>query len=222
MLERLRVGPIGENAYIIPANGDEGDCVLVDPGDEAERIVALLDSRGLRPSLIALTHGHLDHIAAIPEVVAAFEARGRRPRVAIHALDACYLGEEGEAANRATFAAIRALGYFKHYWRPMPAPDLLLEEGSPIPGTSFALIHTPGHTRGSACFYDAAAAILVSGDTLFQDGVGRTDGPDSDGEALARSLERLVALPPATEVFPGHGEPTTIGRERRSLSGLGG
>ena len=215
------VGPLGENAYILPAREPAGACILVDPGDEAERIVAFLDSRSLKPSLIVLTHGHLDHTAAIPEIVAAFAARGLRVGLAVHALDARYLGKEGEATNRSTFAAIRAMGYFKSYWRPLPEADLLLEDGSPVPGTSFEVIHTPGHTAGSICLYDKAAGILVSGDTLFRDGVGRTDGPDSDGAELGKSLERLVALPPGTEVFPGHGEPTTIGREKAVLASFG-
>ncbi|HOX32676.1 MAG TPA: MBL fold metallo-hydrolase [Spirochaetales bacterium] len=221
MLGRLSVGPLGENVYVLPSRGpggQEGRCVLVDPGDEAARILSFLDSRGLTPDLVVLSHGHLDHSAAIPELFAAYAARGGSPGLAIHALDASYLGEGGEATNRSTFAAIRALGFFKSYWRPLPAPTLLLEEGSLVPGTGFRVIHSPGHTAGSICLYDEAAGILVSGDTLFRDGIGRSDGPDSDGAALGRSIRRLMALPPSTEVLPGHGEPTTIGREAPSFS----
>ncbi len=219
MLERLRVGPIGENAYVLPSTGPAGEggrCVLVDPGDEGGRILSFLDDRRLVPDWIVATHGHLDHTAAIPDIVSAFASRGRAPRLAVHALDSGYFGATGEARNRELFAAIRALGYFKSYWRDLPAPDLLLEEGGAIPGSAYRVIHTPGHTAGSVCLYDEAAGLLVSGDTLFRDGVGRTDGPDSDPAALEASLKRLFALPAGTKVFPGHGEPTTIGREAGS------
>jgi len=220
MLERLKVGPLGENAYIIPACGESGEgdrCILVDPGDEGARILAFLDSRGLTPLLIAATHGHLDHTSAIPDILAAFATRGIEVPIAAHALDADYFGERAEASNRGLFSAIRALGYFKSYWRPLPAARILLVEGEALPGTAYRVIHTPGHTAGSVCLHDEAAGILISGDTLFRDGVGRTDGPDSDPAALEASLARLLALPPGTRVFPGHGEPTSIGRERGVL-----
>jgi hydroxyacylglutathione hydrolase len=210
MLESLTVGPIGVNAYILV---DDRACVLVDPGDEAQRILSFLDSRGLIPSLVVATHGHLDHTAAIPELFAAWRLRGLVVPLAVHTEDADYFGERGEETNERLFAAIRATSYFKHYWRPIPAPDILLADGVELPGSSYRVIHSPGHSRGSICLYDAATSILVSGDTLFREGVGRTDCPDSDPAALAASLERLFALPSDTRVFPGHGDETTIGRE---------
>jgi glyoxylase-like metal-dependent hydrolase (beta-lactamase superfamily II) len=210
MLERLTVGPIGENAYILI---DASACVLVDPGDEAERILSFLDSRGFVPSIIVATHGHLDHTAAIPELLAAWHSRGIEVPLAAHVQDADYFGAKGEETNRRLFAAIRASSYFKAYWRLLPPPDILLSDGDLILGSLYQVIHSPGHTRGSMCLYNASDSILVSGDTLFREGVGRTDGPDSDPAALARSLKRLFTLPPGTRVFPGHGEETTITRE---------
>jgi glyoxylase-like metal-dependent hydrolase (beta-lactamase superfamily II) len=210
MVERLTVGPIAENSYVLV---EEAACTLVDPGAEAGRILAFLDSRGLVPSMIVATHGHLDHTAAIPELLSAWRDRGIEVPLAAHAQDACYFGEDSEKTNRALFASIRALSYFKAYWRPIPSPQVLLSDGDAIPRSSFRAIHSPGHSRGSICLYDAVASILVSGDTLFRDGVGRTDCFDSDSAALGTSLERLFALPPETRVFPGHGEETTIGRE---------
>lgn len=214
MLEALTVGPIGERCYILPLDKEDA-CILVDPGDEAPRILELLDQRGLAVEYIVLTHGHLDHTAAIPELLAALSARGQKPLLAIHSKDAHYLGPGAEESNRRVFVAIRATGYFRHYWRPLPKADLLLEDGQLIPSSSWEVIHTPGHTAGSICLWNKGLGILVSGDTLFEAGVGRTDGPDSDPEALARSItERLFTLPGSTAVLPGHGEATTIERER--------
>jgi hydroxyacylglutathione hydrolase len=211
MLERLRVGPIGENAYIMTDKA--GCCILIDPGDEASRILSFLASHSLRPTHIVCTHGHLDHTGAISELMAVWESRGMMASLAVHGFDADYFGDKGEVTNRQLFAAIHALGYFDSYWRPLPSPELLLSDGDLIPSSTLRVIHTPGHTKGSICLHDEKAGILISGDTLFRDGVGRTDGPDSDSDALRRSLDRLFALPPETKVFPGHGEPTTIARE---------
>ena len=213
MLQGLTVGPLGENAYVLAS---KGTCVLVDPGDEAQRIVGLLDSLRLVPSLIVATHGHLDHTAAIPEVLAAFRDRGASMKVAIHAADAGYLGPKAEDTNRRLFASIGAPGFFPGRWRALPEADLLLAEGDAIPGTSFKVLHTPGHSPGSICLYSEEEAVLVSGDTLFRDGYGRTDSFDADPDALVRSLGRLFALPPGTRVYPGHGGATTIGRESGS------
>ena len=210
MLERLTVGPIGENAYVLI---HEGCCALVDPGAEAQRILSFLDSRGLKPSLVVATHGHLDHTAAIPELFAAWKQRGLSVRLAAHKADADYFGAKAEETNRNLFAAIRATGYFKQYWNPIPEPDLFLSDGDELPGLPYRVIHSPGHSRGSICLYSKEEGILISGDTLFRDGVGRTDGPDADEAALETSLKRLFTLPPETKVFPGHGEETTIGRE---------
>jgi hydroxyacylglutathione hydrolase len=191
-----------------------GSCIVVDPGDEGDRILSFLESKSLSPSCVVCTHGHLDHTAAIPDLVAACAGRGLDLPVAVHTEDSGYFGSRGEAANRELFAAIRAPAYFKSYWRPLPEARILLGDGDLVPGTALRVIHTPGHTRGSICLHDEGAGILISGDTLFRRGYGRTDGPDSDEAAMAESLRRLLALPPETRVFPGHGEPTTIGEER--------
>jgi glyoxylase-like metal-dependent hydrolase (beta-lactamase superfamily II) len=217
MLHSLTVGPLGERCYLLEF-GPPGEAIIVDPGDEADRILALLDSVGLKPACILATHGHLDHTAAIPDLMAAFAARGLTPPIAIHREDAAYFGASSEATNRATFTSIGATGFFKHYFRPLPEASIILEDGDALLGSAWKVIHTPGHTRGSICLYNAAESCLVSGDTLFAGGVGRTDGPDSDPEALATSITtRLLVLPDDTQVHPGHGGPTTIGNEREGL-----
>jgi len=222
MIERMTVGPIGENVYVLPfdsktsLDAEGSPCLLVDPGDEAERIMAFLESRKLTVRCVVLTHGHLDHTAALPALYAAWGKKGGSlPPLAVHKDDLRYLGPGAAEANRETFTAIRALGFFRHYSAPMPAADLVLDDGDFVAGSSWRVIHSPGHTAGSICLYEASLGILVSGDTLFRDGVGRTDGPDSSPRALEKSItERLFSLPSETLVYPGHGEPTSIGRER--------
>ncbi len=207
-IERLRVGPIGENVYAVQTK-ESG--FLVDPGDDPEAIIRFLSEKEIKISFIVLTHGHLDHTAAIPELMDAWS--GDLPGIAIHSLDAVYLGDRGEETNRVLFDTIGVPSFFHGYWKKLPEPTLLLSEGDTIPGTGFRVLHTPGHSAGSICLHDSDSGQLISGDTLFRDGVGRTDGPDSDPVALRKSLERLALLPPETVVFPGHGPRTTIGRE---------
>lgn len=207
-IERLRVGPIGENVYAVQT-GESG--FLVDPGDDADAILRFIAEKDITVSLIALTHGHLDHTAALPGLLAGW--KGPLPRIAIHALDACYLGAKGEATNAALFESIGAPGFFRSYWKGLPEASLILADGDILPGTAFRVMHTPGHSAGSICLYEAGSGSLISGDTLFRDGIGRTDGPDCDASALQASLARLATLPPETVVYPGHGPRTTIGRE---------
>jgi len=218
MIERLRVGALGVNCYLLPAGeaGEDGrtPCVVVDPGAEAERIVDAIESRGLRPVLIACTHGHLDHCSGIGPLRELLGKRGLVPPLAIHRLDASYVGARSELTNQRHFEAIGASAFFAQLWTPIPDAEILFEEGECLAASAWKVIHTPGHSAGSVCFIDEARGLLISGDTLFRDGVGRTDGPDSDPAALAASIEgKLFSLPATTRVFPGHGEPTTIGRE---------
>lgn len=206
---RLPVGPIGENVYAVDSGGVG---FLVDPGDSAPDILRFVQDHGIEVKLIVLTHGHLDHSSALPGLLPLLGEP--RPRIAIHSLDAQYLGARGEAANKALFDAIRAPSYFRSYWAgALPEADILLEDGQFLEGTAWQVIHSPGHSPGSLCLYEEESGSLISGDTLFRDGVGRTDGPDSDFHALERSLQRLARLPADTKVYPGHGPETTIGRE---------
>jgi glyoxylase-like metal-dependent hydrolase (beta-lactamase superfamily II) len=214
MVERLSVGPLSVNTYIL-AEGRA--CILVDPGDEAERILSFMDSRSLVPSIIVATHGHLDHTAAIPELLCAWKERGIAVPLAAHAEDAAFFGAEGRETNRRLFKSIGDSHFFEAFWRELPPLDLRLADGQALPVSGFRVIHSPGHSRGSICLYDEASSVLVSGDCLFRDGVGRTDFPDSDPAALAASLKRLFKLPPRTRVLPGHGPETSIGRESGSV-----
>jgi glyoxylase-like metal-dependent hydrolase (beta-lactamase superfamily II) len=218
MVESLVVGAIATNCWIYAWDAAPGvaqaevtgECAVIDPGADPEAIIARLRQLKLRPRYILLTHGHFDHIAALPALAAAY--RDRPPLIGIHRNDGDYLGPVSRGIHRTSFAAAAgSAAYVDALWEDMPAADELFDEGSVI--GPFTVLHLPGHTPGSAAFYDKNAQILFSGDTLFRDGFGRTDLPGGSWEELRRSLSRLFAMDRNISVYPGHGDPTTIGEE---------
>jgi hydroxyacylglutathione hydrolase len=198
ILRRLEVGIFAANCYIV---GSKGEGMIVDPGDEAKRILKEVKDLELDIKLIVLTHGHIDHIGALKEVKEATSAQ-----VDIHTDDVSTL------KNRllSIFLGIRH--------RSPPTPDRLLNDGDiiSIGELNFTVIHTPGHTKGSICLL--GEGILFSGDTLFHYSVGRSDLPGSGGnhQQLINSIrEKLLVLDDDIKVYPGHGLETNIGTERR-------
>jgi glyoxylase-like metal-dependent hydrolase (beta-lactamase superfamily II) len=125
-----------------------------------------------------------------------------------------YLGADSLAAHRRSFAAAGAPYYVDQLWESMPDADTTLAEGDKI--EIFTVLHLPGHTKGSIAFFDKTNGRLYSGDTLFNAGVGRTDLPGGDTDALEASLARLFKLDGNIAVFPGHGPSTTIAHESHS------
>lgn len=213
-MECLVLGPIATNCWIDPIKEkteNQRSCILIDPGADGDSIITRLKRRGLRPALVLLTHGHFDHVAALASVVRAFPD-GPAIDIAIHSADAFYLGGRAKAAHLRDFASVGGASYVEGLWEELPAPTRFLSEGDRI--GPFTVLHLPGHTAGSVGFYDPEGGRLFSGDTLFSGAVGRTDLPGGDGRALGRSLQRLWTLPAKTRVYPGHGDETTIGRER--------
>lgn len=198
ILRKLEVGACASNCYIVGSNG-EG--MIVDPGDEAGRILQQVKDEALDIKIIVLTHGHIDHTAALKEIKDATGAR-----VAIHADDVRILKQK----LLSIFLGVR--------YRSPPPPDRLLNDGDAVSvgGFEFTVIHTPGHTRGSICLL--GEGVLFSGDTLFNYGIGRSDLPGSGGNhsQLIDSIKRrLLVLDDDIKVYPGHGPETTIGAERR-------
>ncbi|MEA4893443.1 MAG: MBL fold metallo-hydrolase [Peptococcaceae bacterium] len=194
------VGPIETNCYIVYEEGN-GKALVIDPGDQGERIVQQLKERGLTPEAILITHGHGDHIGGIPALKSAYPACP----VLIHRLDAARMADP-EASM------IQAMG-----GKAAPAADRLLEDGDEIrlAGLVFTVLHTPGHTEGGVCFYHAANGVLFAGDTLFNGSVGRTDFPGGSFKDLEKAIrEKLYVLPGETKVFCGHGPATTIAGEK--------
>jgi hydroxyacylglutathione hydrolase len=197
---RFTYGPFAENTYVVV--GPSGRrALLVDPGLETEPILDALRDRDLEVELILNTHGHLDHVANN-----AFFKRATGAPLAIHAADLPYLKA---VARQASFYGLAA--------EDSPDPDLFLEEGASVAfdGTTFDVIHTPGHTPGGVCLHRGSQMLV--GDTLFRGSVGRTDLPGGDWAALVDSIRvKLFALPDEIRCYPGHEGETTIGRERRA------
>jgi glyoxylase-like metal-dependent hydrolase (beta-lactamase superfamily II) len=232
-LKPLVVGAVSTNCWIIPIRddipyrdhapvGETGPAAVIDPGDEADRIIARLGELHLYPACILLTHGHFDHLAALPALAAAFAANpvaGRAaPVIAIHEADTRYLGPEAYAAHVESFRAVTGdSSFIDKLWKPLPSPTRTLAEGDRI--GPFTVLHLPGHSPGSSAFFWEEKKLLFAGDTLFAGGYGRTDLPGGNPTELVESLRRLLTLDGDIRVFPGHGGTTTIDRERQYYRG---
>lgn len=204
IIAALPTGAIQANCYVVMCPATD-DAMVVDPGAEAERILEAIQQMGARVTRIVHTHGHFDHIGATEALLAGLPAR---VPVAAHPADSYLYTAEA-----------RAMGALFGYPAPeQPVmPDEELRDGDElrVGDLRFRVIATPGHTPGSVSL--RASDLLLSGDTLFRRGIGRTDLPGGDEEAIYESiLTRLYPLPATTRVLPGHGPETTIGEERRS------
>jgi len=209
-IECLAVGQLATNCWLYPLGKKEA--AVIDPGAEADVIISALKKLDLFPAYILLTHGHFDHIAAVPDL-AALESK---PQIAIHRLDSEYLGKDAYAAHSVSItAAMGDSSFIDVFWpagkRELPEPDILLEEGSTI--GPLTVMHLPGHTQGSVAFWDKEEGVLFSGDTLFKSGYGRTDLPGGSEKEISQSLRRLFEMDGNINVYPGHGGATTIRRE---------
>ena len=199
--EILPVGMLECNCSVF---GDEAtrEGLVVDPGDDIDLVLEVIARHGLTVKAIVVTHAHIDHIGGAQKLHLATGAP-------------VYMNMEDTALQA-------ALG-IQAKWLGMETPeavaiDVPAKDGDKlaIGATDFHVLHTPGHTQGSISLWIPAEAKLVAGDTLFRDSIGRTDLPGGDGLQILRSIhDKLLGLPEATVVIPGHGELTTIGREKQ-------
>jgi hydroxyacylglutathione hydrolase len=200
--EIIPVGALQCNCSIL---GDETsrEAIVVDPGDDIPRIMALVNQHGLTVKQILITHAHIDHIAGahrLKRLTGAPILYNQNDLPLVKMMDV-----------QATWLRI-----------PVPtveAPDDDLADGKriAISGLTGSILHTPGHTEGSVCLYLPDHSLLIAGDTLFAGSIGRTDLPGGDLRKIISSIHsRLLSLPGEVTVIPGHGPETTIGSERES------
>jgi hydroxyacylglutathione hydrolase len=197
-IEKILVGQLDVNCYVI-WDAETAEALIIDPGDEPEKIIGFIDSKGLKPEYILFTHAHYDHICAVRELHERYRA-------------VILMHKDEIPTYRMTARYCISLGYEPE---DFPEPQKIVKDGDFIKlgRYRFDIMHTPGHTPGSICI--SVENILFTGDTLFRAAAGRTDLPGGDFRLLLQSLRRLMLLPAGTTVFCGHEASTTIGEEAR-------
>ncbi len=201
-LNLFPVTPFRQNCSLL-WDEQSKEAVWIDVGGEAGWLQAEADKLGLKPKEIWLTHGHLDHAAGVAELI----VQTPLPVIGPHRNDQWLLDSLPEITANMGFPI-----------SPPVKPDRWLEEGDQLAvgDYRFQVLHTPGHTPGHVVFHCPEAKLLIAGDVLFYESVGRTDFERSSHEDLLRSIrEKLLVLPEDTVVVPGHGRTTTIGHEKR-------
>ncbi len=199
-LQEMTLGQVQTNCYLI-GNEKTKEAVVIDPADEGAYIAKRLRSLGYELKAILLTHGHFDHITGAEELRSLTGAE-------IYA----YEGEKELLAD----PKLNCSSIAGHTVSLIPDKFFKDKDQLELAGFTFEVLFTPGHTSGSVCFYLKSEGILFSGDTLFQESVGRSDLPTGNGRRLVKSVnERLLPLGEDILVYPGHGEDTTIGYEKR-------
>ncbi len=198
-IEKFVLGFLGTNCYLL-INEETKELLIVDPAICPAYLISHVKSNGYQPKAILLTHGHFDHVMGIDEWVKEFQIP-----VYLHE-------EEQEVLAKANLN----LSYqFRKDYAYEDVQCLKTDEVIELAGLSLRVIHTPGHTKGSCCYYIEAEEVLISGDTLFAQSVGRSDFPTGDGQTLVNSIkEKLFCLPDAVMVYPGHNDLTCIGDEK--------
>ncbi len=198
-IRMMVLGPVQTNCYFL-INEDTKEVLIVDPADRAQKIIEWINSEGLKPTAILLTHGHFDHIMGVAGVKKEYN-------IPIYASK-----DEVEVLANPQINVSTMMGAYLS----MKA-DKLFSDGDvlELAGMKLKVISTPGHTIGSVCFYMEEEKVLISGDTLFEASVGRSDFPTGSSRQLIESIKtRLFVLPDDTDVFPGHGGTTSIAYEK--------
>ena len=201
-IDYLILGGYQTNCYVLRQNDAAQDCLIIDPGLEADELLDFLDEQKLNPLAVILTHGHIDHIAG----VTALRSRFPEIKLYIHKLDANMLSEPVNNLSTMTGAGFTT-----------EPEDVSLQDGDEIDlaGVKLLVLHTPGHTPGGISLYSKQDGVVFVGDTLFADSIGRTDFPGGSMSQLLNSVRlKLFTLPEKTEVYPGHGPATTFAAEK--------
>jgi len=197
-IKKFVVGPLECNCYLI-VDEHSKEALVIDPGDEPDRIIDFIHENSLHIKHIVCTHAHFDHVGALSDIKQETGAS-----IIIH--------QEEQEIYRNTREQAVLWGFEVD---DLPEPDMFVSEGSEleIGGLRFKILHTPGHSPGGICLF--GEGVLITGDTLFAGSVGRTDLFGGKLDTLKDSFKRLMSLPDQTEILPGHGPETTIGKEKK-------
>lgn len=202
-IKKLVLGSVSTNCYIV-SNRQTKEALIVDPADNADRIREILATNELELKAILLTHGHFDHISAVSELVQTF-------RVPVY----CHEAEKEllEDANLNLSAIMGSDGPCT-----ITASNLVKDnENLELIHEKIQVLHTPGHTKGGACYYFMEEGCIFVGDTIFLESIGRTDFPTGNAAALVKSVqEKLYVLDSNIKLYPGHGPATSIGYEKEN------
>lgn len=206
-IHRYSLGQMQANCYVLE---QEDSCLIIDPTDEAGFILEKTLQKGLTISGLIATHGHFDHIMAVGEIQLTLAAQGIDLPLYIHPKDQFLLKRVVETAK-----------HFLNYEPaviPIQSTQDISQGKEIIESFVFEVIHTPGHTPGSCCFYLKNENVLFTGDTLFKMGIGRYDFAYSDKDDLKKSLDTIFMLPEETIFYSGHGEESTLGEEKENIN----
>ncbi len=200
-VKEFQVGVVGTNCFLA-VNSETKETLIIDPGDYAAALADDIEKNALHPVAVLLTHGHFDHCMAAEQLAKQYGIS-----IYVHEDDKQTM--ENPAYNCCGMIGKNLVFHADQYFHG--ETDLIS-----MAGFDMEVLHTPGHTPGGVCFYVKSEGILFSGDTLFCESVGRTDFPKGSMSQLVRSIhEKLLPLPNDTKVMPGHGEWTTIGKEKQ-------
>ena len=196
-IENIVVGPLQVNCYIV-YDEESLDAMVIDPGDDAGKIIRVIEDRKLLVSRIVCTHAHFDHIGAVRELKDKTGAPVTLSK------------DDSDIYMRAD----RQASVWGFQLAQPPVPDIYVADGEEIDvgKLHFRVMQTPGHSPGGICLY--GEGIIFTGDTIFAGSVGRTDFPGGSMAELKRSFSWILSLPPETKIFPGHGPLTTVKREK--------
>jgi hydroxyacylglutathione hydrolase len=202
-IKKLVVGQMGDNCYLL-IDQKSHSCIIVDPGEDASYIAETVSTLGVTPIMILATHGHFDHILAAHELQM------------IYAIPFCIHKEDVFLLSRMKESAEHFLGHTVVEMAPVITTYLNDKEIIRLGKSNLHILHVPGHTPGGICIYDKKERILLVGDTIFENGgVGRTDFSYSSQEQLVKSISMILSLPASTILYPGHGNQTTVGTEKK-------